>query len=185
MKRFIGAALSLGLLLAPCAHAEDLPLAGGAGTPFRAQCPAGQYLVGFSGSDGAFIDSLRPLCAAWNADTKSFDAPVEFDKKFGGAGGAAYRIECPRTMAIRELRPLAGSEPKVIRGIRNIYCYAPAPSKDTQGLANLGPEMTEYTDRGSTPQYCEEGMAIGVYGRGGRYLSAIGLICGPAPQAPQ
>ena len=32
MKRFIGAALSLGLLLAPCAHAEDLPLAGGAGT---------------------------------------------------------------------------------------------------------------------------------------------------------
>ena len=33
MRRFIGAALSLGQLFAPFARAEDLPLGGGAGTP--------------------------------------------------------------------------------------------------------------------------------------------------------
>src|SRR5262245_53708134 len=71
----------------------DLPMEGGSGGgPFRAECPAGQYLLGVSVGSGAWIERIAPLCAPFLPEgVFGTRAPLSFH---GGPGGGPQQTFC-------------------------------------------------------------------------------------------
>lgn len=179
MIRYLRAALAL-LLFASTASAaprirELRPDGGGGGAPFRVTCPPGQWLVGFGGSAGAWIDHIKILCAVrQNNRSMGPASPVQvmIGDSFEGRG---LRVVCPRDSSIKRiqfntviwsghtiLNHITGVCTRVLNdGLRETIHFAP---RDGQ---------SRFAD-----QSCPGSMrAIGVHGRHGKYVDAIGLIC--------
>ncbi len=173
-------ALRICVLLAATgsAHAEsDLAaIGGGGGGTFRVRCAAPAMLTGIELRSGDYVDALRPLCV--NPDGQNEQTPPSEDAWKGGFGGGARRLVCPANTPI-VWSIYVGIDPA--EGVVNdllLYCNNVAESAAGMS-AKLRPEEA-YADHDDT-QGCGRGqLAVGLHGRAGKYIDALGLICAPA-----
>jgi PAN domain len=166
------------------AEARDTFLTGGeGGGNFRDQCGSGQFLTGVSVRFGSLLDAVVPFCATFNAQTGQLGAPgFPMERHGGSGGGAAGPTTCNNGQYVSGMMfgytKDAGGRPKYIASIR-LDC-APIRAGGDSGKPRIGAGGT-LAQGGVT---CGDNQAvIGMIGRSGGYVDALGLICGPRPVA--
>lgn len=179
----------------PGAAVGYLPPQGGAGGgQFKAQCGPTENLMGFEARLGTFIDAVRPICVVTYGATATGNQVVAPTWN-GGPGGHVDRVVCPTSTPVvlgvilgfsNSLNEDSGSA--MVAGI-HLYCGQAIPAAqtpaalpsavlDAQGSA-LGYGAGNSLYFATTPMACPSGqVAVGVHGRAGTWLDALGLICG-------
>jgi hypothetical protein len=166
------------------AEARDTHLTGGGGGGnFRDQCGPGQYLTGVSVRSGSWLDAVVPFCATFNAETGLLGAPgVPMEHHGGNGGGAAGPTTCNNGQYVSGMMfgytSDASGRPKYIASIQ-LDC---APIRPGGGSAHPRIGAGGRLSHGGVT--CGDNQAvIGMIGRSGAYVDALGLICGPRPVA--
>lgn len=186
--------------------ATDLPIYGGlGGNTDREDCPKGWYLVGLAGKTGSWVDRIAPICAPWLRGSQAFGAPSA-RRSFGWSTGGNERHEScmnsGRNRHVIESWTIAflksdnhyvqyiwancmGLAPVGVKGSGEAYfdfgsppSMPPGDEKISNERVTPGPVKTEWTK----DQACPAGeVATGIRVRSGKFIDAIGLICGPVP----
>ena len=171
------------------------------GTAFRDECPKGSYLVGVDGRYGAWVDRIAMVCAPWLPAQQTFGATSVGKLRGASRGGnppprpttcSGFGItnRAVQALTVEILR----SENKLVQSVRG-YCTSLGPPVSTAKWS-FG-SLTEYPEP-STPyplyfpddalrrtHVCPPGeLAVGIHGRAGLFVDALGLICGPLPVNP-
>jgi hypothetical protein len=189
-QRPLWVAFTLSMLAQP-APATDLAVRGGpGGGHFRSEC-SGDFVVGIYVKSGAWIDAIGLKCASFNSAQGTFKRPP-WNKAFhGGNGGGHQERVCPANSVVTEIRfgfTREGSKPKYLdfvaltcrkvnreRTITTVDCLATGDGCWTRHPSS--PAFLNYN------QTCgDEEVAVGIHGRSGAYVDALGLICGPKPR---
>ncbi|BFU96686.1 MAG: hypothetical protein NTNFB02_34080 [Nitrospira sp.] len=190
-------ALALALLCPDIIIATDLPIYGSlGGQEFRAVCPTGSYLVGLAGRAGGWVDRIAPICAPWLKGSRIFGSPT-VGQFFGFSGGGQERqTACgggsPDNHAIQSWSIRLRSDNHFVEFI-TMFCTSltvPVASNsgrnldfgakpvDAEEVVTSGP----FSNVHPSLQACPAGeVGIGIRGPAGKYVDAIGLICGPLP----
>jgi hypothetical protein len=194
MKVFIiVTALAAGLFLSSAAQAQSdqvLPPWGGlGGAPFVARCAVGDILTGFELKTADDVDSIRPICTREISPFQGGGRHV-FTQKFGGdGGGAPFQLVCPSNApAIAGVTiETEGEKTEVLNGI-DVFCSAILPNEPMTSTPTLhyeGPHPsggafnTVFTKGDTHTQVCPRGLVpVGISGRSGVWVDAVGLICG-------
>lgn len=168
------------------------PLGGAGGNYFRAECPKGFYLVGLAGRAGEWVDRIAPVCAPWLRGSQTFGAP-SIGPSFGASGGGQEQQAICRGVSHNQIIAVQSwhidALPSGNRFVQYIqaYCLSLAPPAD-QVLWNFGSESAAAKERVTSGPYgtaCPAGEApVGIHGRAGLFVDAVGLICGPLPVGP-
>ena len=192
--RAVLAAMLIALAASGTADAQTrLKIVGGAGGgAFTAICPVGKLLWGFELRVADDVDALAPVCARALGPSALSEEEV-LTPAHGGDGGRPLRITCPLgkpvvvgmkveaegrdTVIVNNIALICGL---VTDGDRQAATFASArfdgPANDNDGLFQHFSIAYEGSDT------CPPGeVAIGVHGRSGIWLDAVGLICGPSP----
>jgi hypothetical protein len=174
-------------------QALDLPVQGnGRGGPFRAECQNG-FMVGFTGRVGAWIDNLRPICATWNGQqlVDRVPHPVQAGVSRGGGPSSA---SCPSFIGQIVLYDTKGDGPTNVMHHIDFQCFS--PTGVDEGWRQYGSTtVPEGRGGGGTPPFARFGVApdrfvspcpwpqvaVGLHGRSGTFVDALGLICQPRP----
>lgn len=198
--------LFLSVLGTAPAQATELPIEGGpGGGSFRALCK-GQHLVGVSIKSGTWVDAIFPLCAPFLSGESRFGRWTR-GTRHGGQGGSRLLRDgfCPRDRFVSGIRfgwtrkdrdaefidyveltcssiaspplcPACGPPPIKVCLQTGDGCWDDHPNR---------PRGVFYRPFGPWPpfeQACPAGeAAVGIRGRSGIYVDALGLICGPKP----
>lgn len=191
----LGVLLLAGTMLYSCTLAaradQYLPaVGGGGGDEFRARCASGEILVGLDARSGDDIDAIRPVCAVPREASGVEPSPQEATWH-GGPGGSGKALRCPGDKPVVHAMYIAaaGVDTVVVDNI-NLYCgWADGnrQSVDTYPSDFLRSPLN-FPDRGiligsdvdttSGSLACPQGtMAVGIHGRSGAWLDALGLIC--------
>ncbi len=186
------------------AHAQTdavlKPIGGIGGRQFVARCPQGQLLTGFELRTGDDVDAIKIICvtAYGPADVGPL---VTGGERFGGNGGGPRQLLCPRDAPIVTGVDVnwAGQQTPIVNGI-HLFCGVAAttqtPSQFPAAVfdgsrVEVNEPGIDFTDsytggRGFSNQYCPAGLvAVGISGRSGIWLDAVGLICGPPTLTPK
>jgi hypothetical protein len=168
-----------------------LPQVGGDGGDFfQARCPVGQHLVGLNLRAGHNIDAVQPICAI-AATPVALRAGTEMPR-FGGDGGEPVQLMCPQAT------PVVTGVSLIAEGARglglnsvHLFCGIAAkqqtaseyPSVKFDGPRQKSTEssiaVTDFVDVRFAKLACPAGLVgVGVYGRAGKIMDALGLICG-------
>ncbi len=187
---------AMGAGLSSTAMATDLPIRGGkGGTDFRAECAPGSYLIGLEGRNGAWVDQLAPVCAPWRWDLRAFGPMVTGSLKGTSTGGVFNKLTCAPDQAITGwyLFPAIGpnrKEPTYISVIHARCDRVEPPLLSRRKMKYLSFGCAGSLDclrglpRETWEEWCPPGeLAVGIYGRAGLFVDAIGLICGDRPIA--
>lgn len=162
-----------------CADDYLNPIGGGGGGQFNARCSSGEFLIGVELRKGDYVDAIRPLCASANGPHEaSVGASGDWH---GGTGGRITNITCARNdpFVNGALVSLEEQDRTIVSDIA-LTCGSAAGRQINAGGGLLSAD--EALARGL--QYCATSeVAVGVHGRSGLYLDAIGLICAAGPQA--
>ena len=176
------------------------PIGGDGGGQYIARCPQGRLLTGFELRTGDDVDAIRPLCV--NAYGPGDVGPVEpYPAFFGGNGGGNTRqLVCPPDApVVTGLFVRTEGVTEVVNNI-HLYCGVAANTQTTSEFPSAVFDGARYSGNNAfgadiavtrkSMQRCPEGLvAVGINGRSGRWLDALGLICGvprltPRPQTP-
>ncbi len=205
--RWIWLLAALAAALCGNASADDylVPIGGPGGGQFEAHCPANQFLAGFELRAADDVDAIRPLCV--NAYGPRETSAASDSDWHGGTGGASTYLVCPRDTPIVTAMDVAaeGMDTVVVNDIR-LFCGLAVDMRGRDSpLIPTVPPMVSFNAPRISPsridlyfyvatgdeaqktngsQSCSDGqVAVGLHGRSGIWLDAIGLICG-APLAP-
>ena len=154
------------------------------GEHFDMRCDDGEYLIGFVGRAGAWIDNMAIICARWNERENAFGAPAAFhDLKVGMSdGGESKTARCPAGWIARSVTVgFSNWEDSGLLHTVELHC-APMVSLYGQKLrVHFG--STRGWGRGErSVVQCPYGEALtGIHGRAGMFVDAIGFICGETP----
>jgi hypothetical protein len=185
------------LVLASAAQADDyLPtIGGGGGGKFEAHCPPGQLLAGFDLRAGDDVDAIRPLCVTARGPRDTSEPAAE-TTWYGGSGGGPARVVCNRYNPVVTGMFVAyeGEETIIVNNI-HLYCGDTANTQpqndsaaamfDAPAIDGGAPPFQTFHQGYEITQHCPPGQpATGLHGRSGKWVDAIGLICGPAPPRP-
>lgn len=179
------------------AQEVQAPVVGGAGgTYFEYSCGVGRMLVGLHGSAGVLVDAVQAFCAEVDAvGTLSAGRPA--GPVFGGPRPFDKQAECPGQQAIHSISASKNENEPLIGSIR-ITCREVARYADG-GETNIELSGSGHLAFYSSPQLAvpsedrgyfldsrcpSDTYAVGIRGRSGRYLNAIGLICAPKASPP-
>ncbi len=166
-------------------------LGGGGGGPFEAHCPAHQLLAGFELRTGDDVDGIRPLCVTASGP-RDVSAPVAENNWYGGPGAGTTSIVCTKYKPIVTgmFVDAEGQDTVIVNNI-HLFCGEATNSQVASDLPSALFDAPRYSSSSvwshfDTPhsgtQRCPSGqVAVGVHGRSGIWLDAIGLICGAAP----
>lgn len=178
------------------AFGEDqlLPLSGrDGGRSFLARCDAGHVLVGLDLRAGNDIDAVRPLCAQPLSPTTIGEVWGEVGI-FGGKGGKPTQLRCPQETPVVIKMRLEGEY--YMNGF-DLYCgivdaNRPQPSQFPQAKFDAPFLSSANNDCGGNYdpcplwrdlETCPDGLVgVGIHGRSGDRVDALGLICGTPPQ---
>ena len=198
-------ALALATVLAlpaPPALAQSyLPKIGGSGgSSFDARCPAGQYLTGMDLFAADDVDAVRPICITSSPTGNIGYSPSNDSFAWhGGRGGAPTNVMCPPRSPV-VLGVAIESEGVDTTIVNSIALYCGTLANESQTVANYPSAMFEgpryqaskgflgilIDGNSGNPRLgqtnCPSGqVAIGIHGRSGTWVDAIGLVC-DAPQ---
>jgi hypothetical protein len=168
------------------------PLGGPGGGQFQAPCPSAQSLSGFELKVGDDVDAIRPLCVKVYGPN-IIEGPVEGSWNGGGGGPHVVRLFCPPMKPV-VLGISVGAEGEKTIIVNNVHLFCGLATATNQALEAYpsaifdGPGYTPspgffgFTPGTSNHHYssqrCPPGtVAIGVHGRSGVWLDAMGLIC--------
>jgi len=172
---------------------QTLPAMGGSGGgQFVARCQQGEILTGVELRTGNDVDGIRPICVV--AYSATVGGPRNaYPTSFGGPGGGTVRLVCPdNAMAVAGLK--VGYEGDTTRIINNVHLFCSAAATNQQlptypTVVFDGPQIGFEPSALFAPGYliplgfnqqsCPAGLvAVGINGRSGIWLDAVGLICG-------
>jgi hypothetical protein len=191
MRFFFVIVCLLGLASIGAARADDLPAYGGPGDAgFRDQCPEHHVLVGFEGRMGSLTDQIKTLCAMLYSDN-GMALKTDLFEAHGGSGGKPRLLRCRGGLdGLRALSIFFTSDGRRIANLSG-YCVpvdgAPGTHYFCMGLQQADEcnatllEAKGFNVKDGEPlrQSCPLGeWALGVHGRYGKHVNAIGLICG-------
>jgi hypothetical protein len=174
------------------------PMGGPGGSQFFARCANGDILNGVELRTGNDVDGIRPICASSRAPTSIGPRNV-FSVGYGGDGGGVSRVVCPdNAPAIAGLRVGYEGEKTTIINNVHLYCSVVLPNQPltTHPTAVFDGPRIVHTDPGPLTGYdpvfvnwdqesCPKGLVpVGINGRSGVWLDAVGLICGAMPFDP-
>ena len=170
------------------------PIGGGGGGNFAARCPQGQLLTGFELRVGDDVDAIRPICVAAYGPAEI--GPLQpYPSKFGGDGGHIQQLVCPKDAPI-VMGMYVAAEGKEIITVNNIHLFC-GVAATIQTLSDLpaavfdGPEedffvASTWPKHAEATQRCPTSLvAVGINGRAGQWLDAVGLICGKPKLTPK
>ena len=165
------------------------PIGGGGGGQFVARCSPGKYLAGFEAWVADDVDAIRPLCISANG-MRATGAPEPYPLKYGGDGGTFTRqLTCPADAPVVAGMYVQYEGVTTVVNRIHLFCDRPAGGQSPGALPSAvfdGPAASKtsaYQGFGERTQRCPPGLVgVGINGRSGRWLDAVGLICGaPAP----
>ncbi|HXO39141.1 MAG TPA: hypothetical protein VN872_10910 [Candidatus Acidoferrum sp.] len=172
---------------APGAAVAYMPPQGGpGGGQYIAQCGPTENLMGFELRVGTFIDAIRPVCVVTYGATAIGNQVVPPTWN-GGTGGHAEKLLCPAStpiviaVAVGVSGTVEDISTVVVSAI-HLYCGQAVAAQTPAALPSAvfdGPGSTRVGTFVGAPQVCPAGqVAVGVHGRAGTWLDAMGLICG-------
>ena len=185
-RRAALAAAMFGAALSGHAWADEYlqQIGGAGGGQFQARCRDGELLAGFELRAGDDVDAIRPLCVTAYGPR---DTSAASDSAWnGGQGGGPAHVVCPRhTPIVTGLFVFAEGMDTIVVNNIHLFCSlavdpkagdSPAAIFDAPGYRNES--WFRYSGISSDTQRCPPGQAaVGVHGRSGIWLDAIGLIC--------
>ena len=168
------------------------PLGGSGGSPFEALCPAGKLVNGLDLRVGAYIDAARPICVTAVAPGLA-GSELVVGPYSGGPGGHPIRITCPlaQPVVVGMYVLFEGREIATATHI-HLFCGViaegaqqgqqfPSASFDAAPIQDP-PLFAPFNQGGDGAQACSPGqVAVGIHGRAGDWLDAVGLVCAAAP----
>lgn len=178
---------------------QVLPAIGGpGGGQFFQRCERGDVLTGLRLQVGDDVDGIRAVCASATAPTFAGNRRA-FSRGVGGYGGDGLALECPDAApAINGIEVGYEGEQTLIVNNVHVYCSVALPNQPLTAFPSKvfdGPLIGE-VDSGilvggrmvplmRATATCPAGLvAVGITGRAGRWLDALGLICGALPYDP-
>lgn len=187
-------AMLVAIVLPGGARADDLlPVIGGdGGGRFEAHCPPGQLLAGIDLHAGDDVDAVRPLCVT-PLGPRDTTAPSAENNWYGGSGGGPASVVCNRYNPVVS-GLFIGYEGRDTVIVNNIHLYcgdtgntqppsdAATANFDAPTIESGAPPFQRFVISEQAIQRCPPGQpAVGLHGRSGKWVDAIGLICGRAP----
>jgi hypothetical protein len=165
------------------------PVGGGGGSQFSARCPQGQLLTGFDLRAGDWVEAIRPICVAayGPADVGPFEP---FSSYFGGTGGNARQLVCPKNTPVVTGMYIwsAGVKTESVVAL-HLFCGVAATTQTPSEVAAAkfegggSPNFIHYSE---ATQRCPTSLvAVGINGRSGIWLDAVGLVCGVPKLSPK
>jgi hypothetical protein len=205
----VGLFITTIILVLPIQADEILPAFGGSGgAQFIQRCPSNEILVGLQLRGDDYVASLRAMCAQALGPTRAAKSDISGDSSFGGADKQSvfssrdaratfHQLDCPADKpVIVGLEILSSGAATTL--VSSIHQYCGLPSGSESGLSrypaavfdgvlamkNNGPFQGSDPTVKSTLQRCPQGeVSVGINGRSGEALDALGLIC-DAPRVP-
>ncbi|MCP5265175.1 MAG: hypothetical protein H6934_03655 [Burkholderiaceae bacterium] len=180
------------LSMATPARAVELGIEGGSGGAlFRSMC-TGAYVVGISLRSGGWVDAIGLKCGTFVASEGRFKRPPWNTPYHGGSGGSPQVGICPGERYVSAIRvdfTREGTKPKFLDFVE-MTCSPISVGDPVKLCLHTGhgcwsrhPTQNPAVfieSRRTRP--CPPGQAaIGIHGRAGKFVDAIGLICGPRP----
>lgn len=168
------------------------PYGSSGGNAFRAECPRGSYLVGLQGKAGDWVDRIEMLCASWMHSGQIF-GPSSVVGSFGDSrGGRTTFGNCNdgsvknRAIHSWSVTVLRSDKPFVNKlGVQCVALGPPGPPGTFVFGSSSAPSNRPFNEPfglSNPDQVCPVGeAAVGIHGRAGLFLDAVGLICGPFP----
>ena len=145
------------------------------------ECPQGQYLVGFKGRSGAWIDQIQIVCSSLAASGHRVGT-LFYGPNRGGTGGAPSEMTCDSGYVGTQLY-FAGD--RQILWVE-LFCETLNSSKTNPAfLRGTGNEGGEIQNQRCNRSEIAKGLRIHY----GKHVNALGLICdklvpsGPTPAA--
>ncbi len=192
--------LTIGLLASmPSAASAQIylpPLGGAGGGQFKTPCAPGKILSGVELRVADDVDAMRPVCVTPYGPQRTGDEVVPAAWNGGSGGVRVERLLCPAAKPV-VLGLSIGVEGEKTYIVNNVYLFCGLVTTDNQALEQYpsaifdGPgytppdkffDLSEGSNHQTISESCPAGqVAVGVHGRSGIWLDAMGLICA-APQ---
>lgn len=183
MRSLIFIAPVFGLLAATPATATITQVIGGpGGKPFELRCPPNSVAVGVAAHTGAWVDGLALLCSGETRGTRRSTELV------GSSHSARQEAYCPGGKAAQALTANftrgQGLEREYLNGIEIRCAGGGSRCINTGEACSYIMGGLNQPDRFPDRLYCpEDEVLIGLVGKAGKSVDAIGAICGPRPGA--
>jgi hypothetical protein len=161
-------------LATPAAARTVYPIyAGGSGDIHNAMvCEPGEYIIGFNGRVGAWIDRVKLVCAVLQSSGSM--GPRKTRGGMGGGGGAEGESVCPVGL-ITGIRYRLTYDGRMVEEI-SFGCTDGKTGKQVRKNANFG--GVGHAQTRTYDNDCPEGeAAVGMQGNWGQHVNGIGLIC--------
>ena len=183
---------TLGATAFPAQAKFDLNIDGSPGDAgARAECPAGQMLVGFSGRTGTWIDRIQIMCAR-PLPGGHVSQPVAVGPEYGGAGGGRVDSHCPLDSMMNGALVVLTTGKRQVAAIK-MSCTNPATNEfsnpvfgnDSYRPHCPGIGVGDCPPDPNSEQYCSNkqgdvngDVPVGINVRYGKHVNGIGFICG-------
>lgn len=160
---------------------------GNGGAPFTQECARGEVVTGLRVRSGTYIDAVSIVCGRWNADAQVVEQSVQHPF-MGGGGGAIQELHCPAGRAMDAIRVnlvLDGEgHPRYVR-LLGMACFSltsTQPNYSTFGRWLRDEIGRDDVNDAGDGDVCPTGeVVVGIHGRSGAYVDALGLICDSRP----
>ena len=168
------------------------PVGGSGGGPFQARCPQGEHLMGLNLRAGHNVDAVQPVCGSASGPSGPMRVGREMPR-YGGSGGDPRSLMCPpQTPVLIATYTSAEGVGVVALKVLYLYCGIVAGQQvlsEMPAVYFAGPAQSQSILPGASAvrtssgyKICPAGMIpVGVHGRSGALVDALGLICG-SPQ---
>lgn len=177
------------LAMSPGMSAAQTETVGGVGgSAFSLPCPQdAPYMLGVAVRAGGIVDAIRANCMGWDGAARQYRSPPKFTEFSGGAGGSLQQNGCSADRYVSGIR--VG-----FSRVRNRLLYLDYIELKCSVISGYGGDVSVclstgdgcWSGAGEFARSCPSGQAaIGLQGRSGAFVNALGLLCGPKPRPIQ
>jgi cysteine-rich secretory family protein len=156
----------------------------GGGTFPPLQCPGGMYMLGVALHSGTLVDAIRANCLAYDPSIDQFVRPPQFTAFTGGPGGSLQQNGCPPERYVSAIKvgfTRNGSQPQYLDYVELSCTVLSGYGGDVKVCLHTGQGCWDSPGLSFTVPCPTGEAAVGLIGRSGVYVDAIGLVCAPKP----
>lgn len=191
LARSVGAGLVLLAMAVRPANATVTEVYGGpGGGQFNLTCPANAVLVGFQARAGAWVDAVGIICAPLDVASHRPSASRKVQGWAGGNGGSPQESYCARgefLTGVGVAHTRGNNLPRQYVNTIGLACggrsHIDRCISSGEGCGWIppvvrGPVISVVKEYSYDSIVCPAGeVAVGVVGRSGKYVDALGLVC--------